>query len=201
MLTRNQRIIKHLFDISISLVLLLLAMVPLVVLVIISTIDTGKNGLFVQKRIGRYGKPFNLIKIRSLKGSDHQDAIEIRDNETVFGSWLRRSKLDELPQLINVLWGDMSLVGPRPDVPGYADCLSEEDKIILSIKPGLTGPATLKYKDEDRILLEQDDPKKYNDEVIWPDKVAINKEYIQNWSLQKDIGYLLASVKGVGSLE
>lgn len=194
MLTRNQRIVKHLFDISVSLVLLILVMLPLVVLVIISTIDTGKNGLFVQKRIGRYGKPFNLLKIRSLKGDSHKDAIEISENETKFGSWLRRTKLDELPQLINVLRGDMSLVGPRPDVPGYADCLNEDDKVILSIKPGLTGPATLKYKDEDRILLEQEDPIEYNDTVIWPDKVVINKEYITNWSLQKDIGYLCSSI-------
>ena len=91
----------------------------------------------------------------------------------------------------------MSWVGPRPDILGYADRLTGEDRIILNIKPGITGPATIKYSNEDRILLEENNPSKYNDEVIWPDKVRINKEYVKNWSLWKDIGYLFASVLGV----
>ena len=118
----------------------------------------------------------------------------MKNDETRFGAWLRRTKLDELPQIINVLKGDMSWVGPRPDVPGYADLLSGEDAVILMVKPGITGPATLKYRNEDEILLKQPDPLTYNDTVIWPDKVKINKEYIRNWSLRKDIGYLWASV-------
>ena len=108
----------------------------------------------------------------------------------------RKYKIDELPQLINVLKGDMSFVGPRPDVPGYADKLEGEDRIILSIKPGITGPATLKYKNEEEILANVDDPVKYNNQVIWPDKVKINKEYIKNWSLKKDIEYILKTIKG-----
>jgi lipopolysaccharide/colanic/teichoic acid biosynthesis glycosyltransferase len=199
MLTGNQQIVKRIFDISISIVILPFVIIPLVLLFVFATLDTGKNGLFVQKRIGRLGLPFNLYKIRSLKGEDHTDAVAIKQNETKFGSWLRRSKLDELPQFFNVLRGDMSLVGPRPDVAGYADLLKGEDRIILVVRPGITGPATLKYKDEDKLLLQQSDPKAYNDSVLWPDKVAINKDYVKNWSLQKDIGYLLASVKGVGS--
>jgi lipopolysaccharide/colanic/teichoic acid biosynthesis glycosyltransferase len=95
-----------------------------------------------------------------------------------------------------VLKGDMSWVGPRPDVPGYADLLKGDDRIILQLKPGVTGPATLKYKQEDALLLKQENPLAYNDTVIWPDKVAINKAYIQEWSLQKDIKYLLQSVFG-----
>ena len=123
--------------------------------------------------------------------------MEIKKNETFFGSWIRRTKLDELPQIINVINGTMSWVGPRPDILGYADRLTGEDRIILNIKPGITGPATIKYSNEDRILLEENNPSKYNDEVIWPDKVRINKEYVKNWSLWKDIGYLFASVLGV----
>jgi lipopolysaccharide/colanic/teichoic acid biosynthesis glycosyltransferase len=98
--------------------------------------------------------------------------------------------------LINILRGEMSFVGPRPDVPGYADKLEGEDRIILSVRPGITGPASLKYRDEEEILSRVDDPKRYNDEVIWPDKVAINKAYIREWSLGKDIGYIVQTLTG-----
>lgn len=110
---------------------------------------------------------------------------------TVFGKILRRYKLDELPQLINVILGDMSLVGPRPDIPGYADKLKGADRLILKVRPGITGPATLKYKNEEELLSQQSDPKRYNDEVIWKDKVQINKEYIENWSLKEDLRIIL----------
>ena len=194
MLTRNQRILKRLLDISISIVLLVFVIIPLVLLLILATIDLKRNGLFFQQRIGHLGKPFALYKIRSSKGGNHEDVTAIVKNETIFGRWLRRTKLDELPQLFNVLAGDMSLVGPRPDVAGYADRLEGDDRIILSVKPGITGPATIKYRNEDQLLLQQLDPKSFNDTVIWPDKVIINKNYIKNWSLWKDIGYMFASL-------
>ncbi len=199
MLTRKQRIIKRIFDLTISLVLFLLLIIPLLLLTGIATMSTKQRGLFTQQRIGRYGNRFSIYKIRSLKGSEHLDILVIKKSETGFGRWIRETNLDELPQLINVILGNMSLVGPRPDVPGYADSLQGEDRIILSVKPGITGPATIKYRNEDKLLMQQDNPKKYNDEVIWPDKVAINKKYIKNWSLQKDIGYLFASVFGMSS--
>ena len=110
---------------------------------------------------------------------------------TLFGQFLRQYKLDELPQLFNVIKGDMSLVGPRPDVEGYADALTGEDRMILDIKPGITGPATLKYKNEEALLMEQEDPQTYNDLVIWKDKVEINKKYIKNWSLIGDIHIII----------
>ncbi|MEL6811808.1 MAG: sugar transferase [Bacteroidota bacterium] len=194
MLTRRQLVTKRIFDIAISIVLLPFAIIPLILLLVIASLNTGKNGLFVQSRIGYKGREFKLYKIRSLKGEDHEDILAIKESETSFGSWLRRSKLDELPQLFNVLLGSMSWVGPRPDIPGYADKLEGEDSIILNVKPGITGPATLKYRNEDTMLLEQEDPKKYNDTVIWPDKVKINKEYITNWSLWNDAKYLWRSV-------
>ena len=115
---------------------------------------------------------------------------------TKSGKFFRDSKIDELPQLFNVLFGSMSFVGPRPDVEGYADKLKGEDRAILTIRPGITGPASIKYKNEEEILAEQANPKEYNDQVIWPDKVAINLQYIKEWSLKKDIQYIIKTVTG-----
>ncbi len=196
MLTKKQQRSKRLFDVSLSVILFPFVIFPVFLLFLIATLVTKTNGLFVQTRIGQFGKPFQLYKIRTLKGSAHIDIVSIKDSETPFGTWLRRSKLDELPQLFNVLKGDMSWVGPRPDVPGYADLLKGEDRILLSLKPGITGPATLKYKDEEKLLLQQSNPLQYNDTVIWPDKVQINKEYSKNWSLKRDMKYVLQSVFG-----
>ncbi|PKA82145.1 lipopolysaccharide/colanic/teichoic acid biosynthesis glycosyltransferase [Ulvibacter sp. MAR_2010_11] len=196
MLTRRQLVLKRIFDLSFSILILPFAIIPLILLTVLATLSTGSNGFFVQQRIGQHGKPFALYKIRSLKGSHHVDVLEIKQSETKFGSWLRRTKLDELPQVFNVLLGDMSWVGPRPDISGYADKLEGDDKIILSIKPGITGPATLTYRNEDNLLVQQSNPKEYNDIVIWPDKVAINKAYIQNWSLVGDVKYIIRSVFG-----
>jgi lipopolysaccharide/colanic/teichoic acid biosynthesis glycosyltransferase len=196
MLTSWQLVTKRIFDISISIIALPFVIIPLILLLLVASFSTRKDGLFVQRRIGYLGKEFNLYKIRSLKGDDHTDIVAIKQSETRFGKWLRITKLDELPQIFNVLNGDMSWVGPRPDVPGYADRLEGDDRIILNVKPGITGPATIKYKNEDNILLKQENPKRYNDEVIWPDKVKINKEYVKNWSLWKDVGYLWASLVG-----
>ena len=115
---------------------------------------------------------------------------------TTTGAFFRKTKIDELPQLWNVLVGEMSFVGPRPDVPGYADRLQGEDRIVLSIRPGITGPAQLAYKNEEEILANQDDAVKYNDEIIWPDKVRINREYIEDYSLVKDFYYIWKTIVG-----
>lgn len=196
MLTQSQRNIKRVFDITITLLLLPFLIIPLFLLLIAATLDTGQNGLFVQKRVGQHAKLFRMLKIRTLKGSEHESVNEIRQQETRLGSWMRATKIDELPQLINILFGQMSWVGPRPDIPGYADKLAGDDRIILSIKPGLTGPATIKYSDEEKLLMNQEDPNHYNDTIIWPDKVKINKEYISSWSFKKDVGYIWTSIFG-----
>lgn len=196
MLTRKQQHSKRFFDITATLLVLPFVIIPVLLLLLIATLVTKANGLYVQTRIGQFGKPFQLYKIRTLKGIEHTDIVAIKNSETPFGSWLRHSKLDELPQLWNVLNGEMSWVGPRPDVPGYADALQGEDRKILSLKPGITGPATLKYKDEEALLLKQSNPLHYNDTVIWPDKVRLNKGYMKDWSLKKDIRYVLQSVFG-----
>lgn len=196
MLTNNQQTLKRGFDLLVSVIAIPLLIVPLIILWIAAGLSTGKNGLYRQQRIGRYGKTFYLLKLRSLKGSDHEDIVAIKQQQTTFGGWLRQTRLDELPQLFNVLAGEMSLVGPRPDVPGYADKLSGPDRDILQLRPGITGPATLKYKNEDELLSKVDDPNQYNDLVIWPDKVRINKIYQQEWSFVKDLRYLWLSVVG-----
>lgn len=196
MLSSQQHMVKRVFDLLVTVPLVLLLLLPMLLLWLLSTASTHTNGLYSQIRIGRNARPFRLLKFRSLKGTDHLDVREIRASETRFGSWIRKFKLDELPQLFNVLSGDMSLVGPRPDVPGYADKLEGDDRVILSIRPGITGPATLKYRNEDALLLKQEDPNDFNDTVIWPDKVEINKQYILNWSLWGDIRYLWMSVFG-----
>ena len=117
-----------------------------------------------------------------------------KESATSFGKFLRRYKLDELPQLFNVIKGDMSFVGPRPDIEGFADVLEGEDRIILEIKPGVTGPATIKYKNEEVLLSQQVDPENYNRTIIWKDKVEINKMYIKNWSFYLDLKYIIQSI-------
>jgi len=196
MLSKKQAFIKRFFDVVLALFLLPFLLIPLFLLWLAATISTNKNGLFTQQRIGKAGAPFTFYKLRSLRGKDHADLFEMKQHVTPFGAWLRRSKLDELPQLFNVLKGDMSFVGPRPDIPGYADVLTGDDRIILMVRPGITGPATLKYKNEESLLVQQKDSKSYNDTVIWPDKVKINKQYVQNWSFAKDLVYLWKSVFG-----
>ena len=159
-----------------------------------ATIDTQQWGLFSQLRIGQFGKPFKIYKIRTLKQEPHRLG-HLEASATTLGRFLRRRKLDELPQLFNVLKGDMSFVGPRPDVAGFADCLKGEDKIILNVRPGITGPATLKYKDEELVLAQQIDPESYNRTIIWTDKVEINKKYVRNWSFSLDLHFILKSIK------
>ena len=196
MLSQEQQITKRGFDIVFSFFGLIICFLPILILVIIATITTKRFGLFVQTRVGRHAKLFKIFKIRTMKHPNDENFITLRDDArlSAFGKMIRKYHLDELPQLFNVLIGDMSFVGPRPDVAGYADLLQGEDRIILSVRPGITGPATLQFKNEDGLLSEQTDPKKYNDTVIWKEKVSINKEYITNWTLLGDINYLFKTI-------
>jgi lipopolysaccharide/colanic/teichoic acid biosynthesis glycosyltransferase len=116
---------------------------------------------------------------------------------TASGSIFRNTKIDELPQLWNVLIGQMSFVGPRPDVKGYADKLQGNDKAVLLVRPGITGPASLKYKNEEELLATQGNPEQYNNEVIWPDKVKINVNYVNNWSFIQDVRYIYQTITGI----
>ena len=196
-LNKRQQFVKRVFDLFFSFFGLIIFILPILILMILASFSTKKNGLFSQKRVGENGKIFKIFKIRTMKVHiPKEDFITLKNDDriTPFGKFLRNYKLDELPQLFNVFVGDMSLVGPRPDVPGYADKLKEEDRIILNVKPGITGPATVKFKNEEDLLSMQNNPKKYNDEVIWPEKIKINKQYIQKWSLFNDIKCIVNTI-------
>lgn len=188
---------KRVFDLFFA-VLGLLAVWWLILLAwLAACIDTRSNGFFVQKRVGRNGKIFRVVKVKTMRPVAAFDTTVTRRGDpriTPLGAFFRRTKIDELPQLWNVLVGDMSFVGPRPDVPGFADKLQGEERAMLSIRPGITSPATLKYRNEEELLAAQDDPEAYNRNVIWPDKVRINLDYIQNWSLAQDLRYILQTV-------
>ncbi len=152
---------------------------------------------FRQKRVGRNGVLFYIIKFRTMRiGAEDGGSITAAGDSriTAMGRLLRRFKLDEFPQLWNVLIGRMSFVGPRPDVPGYADELHGSDRRILDMRPGITGPASLCFRNEEKILAAQADPRAYNDQVIWPKKVTINLAYMRNWSFWRDIGYILITI-------
>jgi len=188
------RFLKRTLDLVLALLLIALTFGIMLLAWLLATLSTGKNGLFTQTRIGRHGKPFKILKIRTMKDHPglHTTATTAHDPRiTPLGRWLRRLKIDELPQLFNVLMGQMSFVGPRPDVPGFADQLQGDDRILLSLRPGITGPATLAFRHEEELLAQQEDPDTYNREVIFPEKVRINKEYLQNYSILKDFRYIL----------
>ncbi len=196
-LSPANRFLKRMFDILISFIGLLVLW-PLILLGwVAATISTHKNGFFIQTRVGLHGKPFRLFKLRSMRASDDlRSTVTTRHDPRItrVGRILRRTKLDELPQLFNVLLGHMSIVGPRPDVPGFADRLSGDDLIVLSIRPGITGPATLEFRNEEELLSSQSDPERYNREVIWPKKVELNREYVANYSFWKDFGYIWRTI-------
>ncbi|MCB0472447.1 MAG: sugar transferase [Flavobacteriaceae bacterium] len=196
MLSKRQQALKRLFDLIFSIAGILIFCVPVIFLVILASFSTGRFGIFSQLRIGQGGKPFVIYKIRTMYAQQNASPItQFMDPRlTPFGRFLRTTHLDELPQLYNILIGTMSFVGPRPDVPGYADKLTGDDRIILSVKPGITGPATIRFKNEDRILAVQADPQKYNDTVLWIEKVKINREYVENWSFLGDLNYIFATI-------
>ncbi len=191
--------IKYIFDRLMSFIgLLFLWPVLLVVAILIRVKMPGGPVIFTQRRVGRNGKLFTMYKFRSMTVGHGGSSVSVAGESriTPLGAKLRHYKLDELPELWNVLIGDMSFVGPRPDVPGYADQLKGADRDVLKLRPGITGPASLKYRDEEDLLAGQADPQKYNDEVIFPDKVRINLYYLHHYSFIKDIQMILCTVLG-----
>lgn len=192
MITKTQLRTKRLFDVLLALLLVPILVVPLLILLMITSIDTKRFGFFKQKRVGQHGKLFYIYKLRTLRDEEHQLG-HLSKSATRLGRFLRRTRLNEWPQLFNVLKGDMSFVGPRPDLPGFADALEGEDRIILLVKPGITGPATLKYRNEERVLERQKDPEHYNRTIIWADKVKINKNYVRNYSFSLDLVCIIKS--------
>ncbi len=189
--------VKRSFDFVCSAIALTLVGWLILLAYILAAFDTGKSGFFRHQRVGKGGRLFKVIKIRTMRDLPGLSSTVTKAGDpriTRLGRFFRRTKMDELPQLINILVGDMSFVGPRPDVPGFADRLIGADRIILSVRPGITGPATLKYHNEEEILSRQEDAEKYNDEVIYPDKIKLNREYVENWSFWRDLKYIAQTV-------
>lgn len=187
---------KRSFDV-ISAFMALLLLMPLLLLVsLLIKLTMPGPVLFRQTRIGFGGRPFTIYKFRSMKVNRSKVSITLSsDNRiTPLGRFLRRSKIDELPQLWNILRGDMSVVGPRPDVPGYSDKLQGSDQLLWTVRPGLTGLDSISYPDEETILDQQPDPQKYYDEVLWPDKVRLNLAYIKNRSFWMDIAIIIFTI-------
>ena len=206
-------ILKWIFDRVVALIgLLFLWPVLLVVAIMVKVKMPGGPAFFVQKRVGKGGKLFNCHKFRTMAVKHNGSTVSVAGDSriTPFGAILRNYKLDELPRLWDVLIGNMSFVGPRPDVPGYADKLTGDDRDVLKLRPGITGPATLKYRLEDEMISDyvakrqaegdkrpmQEIATEYNDKVIYPDKVRINCYYYRNYSFWKDIEMIFATVLG-----
>ena len=187
---------KRLFDIIFSFLGLILLLPLFIIVSILIKVDSSGPIFFLQERVGLYGKYFKIIKFRSMK-VNHNDSLTItlkNDKRiTRFGKKLRKYKIDEIPELINVLIGDMSFVGPRPDVPGFADLLKGNDRNILKLRPGITSSASIKYSNEEQLLLEQEDPIAYNNDVIFPDKVKMNLNYYENNNIWIDIKIIFAT--------
>lgn len=181
--------VKRLFDVLFSILVLSIVSCFLIICYLIASIETKSNGLFIQKRIGQYGKPFMIFKLKTMYPNS--------DKVTFSGQYLRKFKIDELPQFFNVLLGQMTVVGPRPDVEGYYDVLQGENRKILQLKPGITSESAIKYKNEEAILEKQENPKLYNDEVIFPDKIKMNLEYYYKQSFILDIKIILKTIKNL----
>ena len=205
-------ILKYLFDRIFSLLgLIILSPVMLVVAVLIR-VKMGGPVLFKQERVGKDGKLFTIFKFRTMEEGQDEFSISMVGDQRIlpFGIKLRKYKLDELPQLWNVLKGKMSFVGPRPDVPGYADLVQGNDREMLKLRPGITGPASLKYRNKEDLIADyvkqakvQGDPRSerdialwFNDNVLWPDKVRINCYYASHYCFLKDIEMIFCTVLG-----
>lgn len=196
-MSKRAVILKRTFDVFCSFGALLFCWPLILIGWVLAFFGSGESGFFCQERIGMHGSRFNIIKLKTMKTVKAGTSVTCANDSriTKIGRLLRKTKIDELPQLINVLKGDMSFVGPRPDVQGFADQLKGEDTIILSVRPGITGPATLLFRDEEDLLAGVEDPQRYNLEVIWPKKVAINREYIENYSFLRDVLYIIKTIQ------
>lgn len=192
------RIIKRLFDFVVSGIGLIFLWPIIILSALLVRAIYKECGFFTQRRVGKNGKEFKIIKIKTMSSKiNYKTTVTtIYDPRvTKLGKIFRTMKIDELPQLINVLKGDMSFVGPRPDVKELIDTIPPQIKeVFLSVRPGITGPATIKYRNEEEILASVKNPQQYNDEIIFPDKVNINLEYIKNYNFIKDIGFIFKTV-------
>ena len=196
-ISNTSKMLKQIFDKIASIAgLILISPILLIIAGMIKIKMKDGPVIFAQKRVGRHGKLFTIYKFRTMIANHDGSSISISGESriTPLGATLRKYKLDELPELWNVLKGDMSFVGPRPDVPGYVDTLTGENKKILELRPGITGSASLKYTNEEMILAKVDNPEKFYNEVIFPDKVKINLDYYYNHSFFDDIKLIFKTI-------
>lgn len=192
--------IKRLFDIIFSFVGIVFLFPVFIIVSILIKIDSSGPVFFIQERVGLNGNFFKIIKFRSMKTNHNNSLTVTLENDkriTRIGKKIRKYKIDEIPELINVFKGDMSFVGPRPDVPGYADLLKGESRNILKLRPGITSRASIKYANEEMILLNEDDPIAYNNNIIFPDKVKLNLNYYYNNNIWIDIKIIFATLFAV----
>lgn len=177
---------KTFVDYSVAIILTIILGWLIVILIVATTIDTKSFGLFFQTRIGQYGKNFKIFKLKTINPKTNKSSP--------FGAFLRKYKLDEFPQLWNIIKGEMSLVGPRPDIAGYYDALEGEERKILALKPGITSEAALKYRNEEELLKKQENPKEFNDKVIFPDKLKMNLDYYYKHNTYIDLKILIKTI-------
>jgi len=189
-------VLKRIFDIVFSFIGLIILSPVFIIISILIKIKMPGPVFFHQNRAGRHGRLFRIVKFRTMIPNHGGDTISVKGENriTPLGTILRRYKLDELPELWNVLKGDMSFVGPRPDMPEYISRFSGDEKLILELRPGITGPATLKYANEEELLASVPDPKSFNDEIIWPDKVRMNLDYYKKRSFLGDLIIILKTL-------
>lgn len=188
--------VKRGFDLILAILILPIIIPVSVVLILLAKIFNGR-GLFVQNRVGRYGEPFKLYKICSMRQIEGYKTNVTTDNDpriTKFGRIVRKTKLDEFPQILNVLKGDMSFVGPRPDVVEAYQDLTAEDAVLLCVRPGITGVASVAFKDEEGLLASVDNPEEYNRNVVFPAKVKLNKDYVKQQSILLDFKIMAQTV-------
>lgn len=203
MLNHRQQFIKRTIDLGLAIAGLVLTGWIIALAALIARIETGKSGIYRQVRVGQHGRLFSILKIRTMRevfGVKTSVTTLSDPRITRWGRLMRKTKIDELPQLFNVLKGDMSFVGPRPDVPEIAGRLRREAPLVLSVRPGITGPATLLYRNEEELLDSQADFEWFNWAVVFPDKMRINSAYVENYQLRDDFKYLWQTFFGAGKI-
>lgn len=202
MISKRQQFVKRIFDVILATVGLVAVGWLIGLVALIARWDTGKSGIFRQMRVGRNGELFDILKVRTMRdvsGFDTSVTTSSDPRITQLGRLFRLTKIDELPQLLNILRGEMSFVGPRPDVPAIANRLQHEAPLVLKVRPGITGPASLKYRNEEQLLQTHADPEWANWHVVFPDKMRINTSYVENYRFTKDLRYLWQTIFGTYS--
>lgn len=196
-----EEVTRRTLDTSIAALGLLLASPVLLLAALAIKIDSPGPVIFRQKRIGAGGVPFDILKLRTMREGAESEGAQITvgadPRVTKVGAFLRAWKIDELPQLVNVVRGEMALVGPRPEVPRYVELYTPEQRRVLSVRPGITDPASIAFRNESELMAAQDDPERYYEEVLMPRKLQLNLDYLSERSLASDLGILVATVKAI----